>query len=288
MSAAPVLDTHAHLWDWQLADYDWMDASMSAIRRPITIDELAAQLHANGVIAAVLVQTCPSLRETREYLQLAADHPAVIGVVGWVDLTDPGVAEVLASLRESSGGDRLVGVRHQVHDEPDPAWLDRADVRRGIAAVGEEGLVYDLLVRARELPAARRLAEQFPNQRFVLNHLAKPEIAANVVEPWAHELSALGRHEHVASKLSGLVTEADWQAWSVDDLRPYYDHALETFGPDRLLYGGDWPVSTLAATYGEVLGAARELTSTLDERERRRVFCDTAAEVYGIVLPPAS
>lgn len=283
MSKPRIIDTHVHLWDWQLATYDWISDEMAAIRRPFSLRDLAAHLDSNAVTGVVLVQTCPEPRETREYLALAAEQPIVAGVVGWVDLTDPNVDDVLAELRRGPGGARLVGIRHQVHDEVDPGWLDRTDVRRGIAAVGSHALAYDLLIRPRELPAAIRLVEDLHEQSFVVDHIAKPPIGAGDREHWESRLRRLASHPQVSCKLSGMVTEADWSSWSTGDLRPYADVVLDAFGPDRVLFGSDWPVCTLAATYDEVVGAARTLIESLDEHESERVLFSNAVETYRLV-----
>jgi L-fuconolactonase len=277
-----IVDAHHHFWDPARADYPWMIGSYEPIRQPFGPGDLAPLLTANGVDATVLVQTRSSLDETREFLAIAADTPFVRGVVGWVDLTDPGVADAIAELRRGPGGDRLAGIRHQVHDEPDPEWLRRDDVRRGIRAVGESGLVYDLLVRTRELPAALALVEALPDVRFVIDHIAKPAIRDGVRQPWADRLAAFGVLEHVACKLSGVVTEADWSRWQAADLAPYVDHVLEVFGPRRVLFGSDWPVCLLAASYDRVVGTARELSDGLSEADSALVFGGTATEIYGL------
>jgi L-fuconolactonase len=174
----------------------------------------------------------------------------------------------------------LVGIRHQVHDEPDAGWLDRSDVRHGIDAVAERDLVYDLLVRSRELPAARRLVRDKPTVRFVIDHLAKPAIRAGELEPWATELARIAGLPNVWCKASGLATEASWIDWQTADLQPYVDHALMAFGPDRLMFGSDWPVCLLAATYTQVVDAVRQCLSSLNRDEVDRVFGATAADVY--------
>jgi len=175
-----------------------------------------------------------------------------------------------------------VGIRHLVHDEPDPDWLLRPDVERGIAAVGRAGLAFDLLVRSRELPAATALARRLTDVRFVVDHLAKPPIAQGGRQPWASLLAELGPLHNVAAKLSGLVTEADWTGWATSDLQPYVDVALEVFGPARILFGSDWPVCLLAAPYGVVLATAQTLTGSLSHVERAAIFGGTAEEVYGL------
>ena len=275
-----MLDAHQHFWDPAAADYPWLTDALAPIRRRFGPADLRPLLAAAGIERTVLVQCRSDLAETREFLAIAAAHEFVAGVVGWVDLTAPAVAETLAELRAGPGGAKLVGIRHQVHDEPDPDWLRRPEVRRGLAAVERAGLGYDLLVRPRELPAALETVRALPNLRFVIDHLAKPPIRTGEVEPWAERLAPFAGLAHVAAKLSGLVTEADWQRWQPVDLRPYVDRALAWFGPDRLLFGSDWPVCLLAAPYERVLATARELTAALSPDERARVFGGNAARVY--------
>jgi L-fuconolactonase len=275
-----IVDGHHHFWDPATGNYPWLTDELSVIRRAFGPADLEPQLEASGVAATVLVQTRSSLDETVEFLGVAAATPFVRGVVGWVDLTDPAIGDLLARLRAGPGGDRLVGIRHQAHDEPDPNWLAREDVVRGVEAVGAAGLAYDLLVRERELPAALALARRLPDVRFVIDHLAKPRIASGELAPWATRIAEFRELEHVACKVSGMVTEADWSAWTFTDLQPYVDHVLEVFGPDRLLFGSDWPVCLLAATYDQVLAAAGRTLDALGAAERERVFGGTAAAVY--------
>ncbi|MDP8958312.1 MAG: amidohydrolase family protein [Actinomycetota bacterium] len=277
---AGIVDAHHHFWDPARAEYPWMTDDLAPIRRPFGPSDLRPLLEEHGVERTVLVQTRSSLAETEEFLGVAAETGFVAGVVGWVDVTDPGVAETLASLREGPGGRHLVGIRHQVHDEPDSDWLGRPEVGRGLRAVGQAGLVYDLLVRTRELPAAVAAVRSFPELRFVVDHLAKPPVREGALEPWAERIAGLGGLPNVWCKLSGLVTEADWEGWRPEDLVPYVRHALEVLGPDRLLFGSDWPVCLLAASYREVLESARVALGDLSGAERDRIFGETAAEVY--------
>jgi L-fuconolactonase len=275
-----IVDAHHHFWDPATADYPWLTDDLATIRRAFGPADLEPDLLAAGVDATVLVQTRSSLEETVDFLAVAGETPFVRGVVGWVDLTQPGVGDTIAELRERPGGGHLVGIRHQAHDEPDPEWLTRDDVVRGIAAVGRAGLVYDLLVRSRELPAALDLARRLPDVRFVIDHIAKPPIAAGALEPWASLIAPFRDLAHVACKLSGMVTEADWASWTPSELRPYVDRVLETFGPDRLLFGSDWPVCLLGASYGQVFDTTRTLLHDLDRDELAAVFGGTAARVY--------
>ncbi|MBI0379687.1 amidohydrolase family protein [Streptomyces albiflaviniger] len=277
------IDAHHHLWDLTRREQPWMDGAWAEpIRRTFTPDDLAPHLDAHRIDATVVVQSSSSGEETRELLALAGGSDRIAGVVGWADLTDPGVGEVLAELAAGPGGDRLVGLRHQVQDEPDPRWLDREDARRGLAAVADAGLVYDLLVTPRELPAAVDAVRELPQLRFVLDHAAKPPVASGERDPWALQLAALAALPNVDCKLSGLVTEADWDGWKPEQVLPYAWHVLDAFGPGRVLFGSDWPVCVLAATYDEVVALAERATLRLGEGERAAVFGGNAARAYGL------
>jgi L-fuconolactonase len=275
-----IVDAHHHFWDPATADYPWLTDELAAIRRRFGPEDLAPLVEAAGINATVLVQTRSSLAETEEFLATAAATPFIRGVVGWIDLTDPAAGESIDRLRAGPGGDGLVAIRHQVQDEDDPGWLGRADVRRGIAAVGRAGLAYDLLVRTRELPAARALVGAMPDVRFVVDHLAKPAIRNGSDPAWADAVGAFRALPNVWWKLSGLVAEANWQAWRPADLRPFVDRVLEIAGPDRLLFGSDWPVCLLAAPYDVVLATARDLIATLSPSEQAAILGETAVAVY--------
>ncbi|MEU2715391.1 amidohydrolase family protein [Streptomyces sp. NPDC007205] len=274
-----TVDAHHHLWDLSVRDQDWIPEH-SPLRRDFTLADLEPEARAAGVDRTVLVQTVTVPEETPELLALAAEHDLIAGVVGWTDLTRTDVADELARLRELPGGAFLKGIRHQVQGEPDPGWLLRKDVRRGLAAVAAAGLVYDLVVLPHQLPACTEAAAALPRLTFVLDHLGKPPIASGEHEPWASALRALAALPNTVAKLSGLVTEADPAARTVADLRPYTDTALEAFGPGRLMSGSDWPVCTLTATYAEVHATAAELTAGLGETERQALFEGTATAVY--------
>lgn len=281
---SPVVDAHHHLLDPARFDYPWLTPELAAIDRRFGPDDLAPELVAAGVDRTILVQTIASLDETREFLATAPTVPFIGGVIGWVDLTDPGVSGTIEALRGATGGEWLVGIRHQVHDEPDPDWLLRPDVHRGLAAVEAAGLAYDLLVRPRELPGALKVARATPGLRLVIDHIAKPPISSGATEPWARLLRPFGELPNVSCKLSGLVTEADTSTWQVADLAPFVEIALETFGPQRLLFGSDWPVCLLAASYPEVVGAARELTGRLSATERAAIFGGAAEASYRLSI----
>ncbi|MGW5355829.1 amidohydrolase family protein [Streptomyces sp. NPDC004031] len=279
LSRTRRIDAHHHLWDLGRRPQPWMTGpELDPIARTFAFAELEPLLDAHGLDATVVVQSSSSLDETRELLDTAAGSGGrVAGVVGWADLTDPALADVLASLTGP-----LVGIRHQVQDEADPWWLARAGVRRGLATVAAAGLTYDLLVTPRELPAALDTVAALPELRFVLDHAAKPPVASGGWEEWAPQIAALAALPNAVCKLSGLVTEADWSGWEPADLLPYARHVLAVFGPDRVMFGSDWPVCTLAASYGDVLALAAEATSDLSPAESAAVFGGTAAAVYGL------
>lgn len=281
-----VIDAHHHFLDPDRVVYPWLTPELAPIDRRFGPDDLAPELASNGIDRSIVVQTRSSAEETREFLATAATTTFIAGVIGWVDLTAPAVAGSIDALRSGPGGDRLVGIRHQVHDEADPEWLLRRDVRRGLAAVASASLTYDLLVRPRELPAALTVVRAQPALRFVIDHLAKPPIGSSDLDLWASRLRPFGELEHVWCKLSGLVTEADWRTWRVADLAPSVAIALEIFGPSRLIFGSDWPVCLLAASYGEVVAAARQCTAGLSDVERAAVFGGAAERAYPASVPP--
>ncbi|MCF3133620.1 amidohydrolase family protein [Streptomyces olivochromogenes] len=276
-----TVDAHHHVWDLSVRDQDWITGpELRPLRRNFTVADLEAEARPAGVRRTVLVQTVTVAEETPEFLALAEKHELIGGVVGWTDLTRPDVSDELARLRELPGGRYLKGIRHQVQGEPDPRWLLRPDVRRGLAAVADAGLVYDLVVLPHQLPACAAAAASLPGLTFVLDHLGKPPVASGAREPWARAVRTLAALPNTVCKLSGLVTEADLASWTVADLRPYAEVVLDAFGPARLMFGSDWPVCTLAATYADVLAAAHELTAGLGEAERTQVFEGTATRVY--------
>ncbi|OIV36440.1 amidohydrolase [Mangrovactinospora gilvigrisea] len=275
------IDAHHHVWDLDVRDQDWIRGPrMAPIRRGFSAADLAPLAAVAGVGATVVVQTVADPDETPELIALAERDPLVAAAVGWTDLTAPDVADRLAALRALPGGRRLRAIRHGVQGEADADWLVRPDVLRGLRAVAGAGLGYDLLLLPRHLPGAARAAAEVPELTFVLDHCAKPPIASGEVEPWAADLRALAARPNVACKLSGLVTEADWEKWTVDGLRVYTEIVLDAFGPDRVMFGSDWPVCTLAASYAQVAEAAEQLTEHLSPAERERVRGGTAAEYY--------
>jgi L-fuconolactonase len=264
-----------------------MTEALAPIRRRFGPEDLEPLLAANGIDRTILVQTRSRIDETREFLATAAQHDFIAGVVGWVDLTGD-VAQQVAWLRAGPGGAKLVGIRHQVHDEGDPQWLGKKDVRRGIAAVGKAGLAYDILVRTRELPAALALVKALPDMRFVIDHIAKPPIASGATSEWAAALKPLAAYPNVFIKLSGMVTEADWKHWTARDLTPYVQRVLEWFGPERCVFGSDWPVCLVAASYAHVIDACGQALGDLPVEDRERIFGGNAVELYRLPVPAAA
>jgi L-fuconolactonase len=276
-----IVDAHHHLWDPARREYPWMRGdALAPLRRPYTLSDLR-EVTVGRVERTVLVQTVGDESETVELLAAAgASDRLIAGVVGWVDLTAPDVGDRIGALRARPGGERLVGIRHQVQDEPDPGWLARPEVVRGLRAVAAAGLVYDLLVLVPQLAVATEVVRQLPELSFVLDHLAKPGIVAGAWEPWASRLAELGRLPNVTAKISGLVTEAEWQSWTPGQIAPYVRHALDAFGADRLMAGSDWPVCTLAASYGDVWALAETLVGELPSSSRAAMLGGTAARIY--------
>jgi len=283
----PVVDAHHHVWDVSAHPQPWLAShpALAPLRSRFTVADLAPLAAAEGVTGTVVVQTVTESWETPELLALAAGGGLVGGVVGWVDLTAPDVADVLTRLRELPGGDRLAAIRHPVLIEPDPDWLARPAVLRGLAAVAAAGLAYDVVGEPRHLPAAVSAASRLPQLTFVLDHVGNPDltISPQASEPWASAFARLGALPNVAVKLSGILSEPPPPgADAVSHLMPYYDVALARFGPDRLMFGSDWPVCTLGADYAGVCAAARALTTGLSPAERDTVFSGTARRIYAL------
>ena len=280
-----IIDGHQHFWDPARADYPWMDAAeLAPIRRAFGPADLAPLLKANGIDASILVQCRSALEETEEFLRIASVTPSVIGVVGWADLTSGSLGDTLDRLRALPGGEKLVGIRHQVHDEPDPDWLSREDVQRGLEAVFARDLAYDFLVRTRELPAAIATAKAFPHARFVLDHAAKPPIAEGWSTEWADRIAVLAACGNVWCKISGLATEAKWNDWDAERLFPFVAHVAKCFGEDRLIFGSDWPVCLLAGSYGEIKGALEACLTRLGPQVREKAFGVNAHAAYRLAM----
>lgn len=284
---SPVIDAHQHVWDLDRSTYAWLTPDTGPLRRTFAEEELVPQLAACGVDRTVLVQAEDSAVDTDLMLETAGRHPDVVcGVVGWVPLERPRAAE--AELERRLGDPRFRGVRHLIHDDPDPDWLRRPAVLDGLRLLAERDVPFDVVaVLPRHLEHVPFLAERVPGLRMVIDHLAKPPIAACGWEPWAGLIRRAAAAPGTYAKVSGLNTAADPGTWSADDLRPYVEHALECFGPERLLFGGDWPVALLAGDYAKVVRETRRLLEPLDDSARERVLGATAVEAYGLRVEAA-
>ena len=244
------IDAHQHFWNYSIKEYPWIDDSMSILKKDHLPDNLAQILSANGIDGSVAVQARQSLEETRRLLELANEHETIKGVVGWVDLRS---ASLQDQLDEFSKHAKLVGVRHVVQDEPDDNFLLRPDFMRGIEKLLTYDLAYDILIFPKQLPAAIEFIAAFPEHRFVLDHIAKPFIKDGILSPWDEQMQQLASFSNVFCKVSGMVTEADWRQWRISDFEPYLDVVFEAFGVNRLMFGSDWPVCTVAAAYNKVV-----------------------------------
>jgi L-fuconolactonase len=281
-----IVDAHHHMWDLNVRDQPWITGQpMAAIRRSFSVDDLRPVAQKAGVTATVLVQTVTEAAETPEMLAVAAADPLVAGVVGWTDLTSPGISEELARLVAGPGGRHLVGIRHQVQGEPDPDWLRRPDVIRGLRAVAAAGLCYDLVVLPHQIAAATYAATEVPDLTMILDHAGKPPIDGGDLAPWRSAIRAFAARPNTACKLSGLVTGAPSGA-PPGAFSPVADVVFESFGAQRVMFGSDWPVCLLARDYAGVVELAQLLAASLSDAERSAVFNSTAVRLYGIGEPP--
>jgi L-fuconolactonase len=273
------IDTHQHFWRYDPAEYGWIDDSMQALRRDFLPGDLRREVGAANVHATVAVQTRQTLAETRWLLALADEYPFVAGAIGWVDLQADDVEDQLVSV---AADPRLLGVRHVVQSEPDDRFLLRPGFRRGIGLLRQFNLTYDILIYPKHLSAAIEFVGRFPDQPFVLDHLAKPDIRGHAIDDWAREMRQLSQAPKVWCKLSGLVTEADWRRWTPEDIHPYLDVAFDCFGPDRLVVGSDWPVCTLAASYSRTMAVVRDYLEPRPAAERDAVLGGNALRLWNL------
>lgn len=279
-----TIDAHHHLWRYTPEEYGWIDDDMKALRRDFLPEDLAAALATAGIDGTIAVQARQTMEETRWLLDLADKTDAIRGVVGWAPIAGeefPGVME------EFDGRVKLKGLRHVIQDEKDEHYILREDFNSGIRTLLGSGLVYDILIYERHLADTIHFVDQHPEQVFVLDHVAKPLIAAGELEPWAERMRELGQRANVWCKISGMVTEADWRhdverARSLETLKPYLDVVVEAFGPGRLMAGSDWPVCLVASEYAQWFDLLREYFAGFSEAERGSVFGATAIEVYGL------
>jgi L-fuconolactonase len=274
-----TLDSHQHFWNYELPKHDWIDDDMAAIRRNFDPDDLLSVLNANNVDGCIAVQADQTTVETDFLLDIAANNDFVKGIVGWIDLR---ADDLPTQLEKYAGQSLLKGFRHIVQGEPDPYFLLQPDFLCGIDTIGKLGYTYDILIFPHQLVASLELVKQFPDYKFVIDHLAKPYAKDSYFTGWAAGISAIAAFSNVSCKLSGLVTEADYQNWTPEALLPYLRHALEAFGPDRCMFGSDWPVCLVAADYGQVIGLVRDLMAGYSEEQQVAVFGGNCSRFYGV------
>lgn len=273
-----IIDAHHHFWQFNTRDYGWMSDAMAKIRRDFLPGDLRREAAGAGVDGVVSVQARQSLEETNWLLDLAEQNADFIrGVVGWAPLISPTIGDELERLAHRPG---LKSVRHVLHDEADDRYMLRDDFNRGIAQLRRFNLAYDILIFERHLPQTIEFVDRHPEQVFIVDHLAKPLIKANVLSPWRENMTELARRSNVYCKVSGMVTEADWHAWTPQQLRPYVDVVLDAFGPRRLMFGSDWPVCLVACDYARWRQTISDFISQLSPSEQTAVMGDTAVGAY--------
>jgi len=280
------IDAHQHFWRYRAEEYRWIDGSMAVLRRDFLPDDSVHEMAAQGFDACVAVQAQHTLDETSWLLALADTHPSIAGVVGWVDL-QAGADRVRAQLESFARHQKFVGVRHIAQSEPDDRFLVRPHVLEGLAVLGEFDLPFDLLVYRRHLAVAAECVARFPQHRFVLDHLAKPDIRGGEIDAWARDLRALAAHPNVWGKVSGLITEAACQAWTPDQIRPYLDVAFDAFGWQRLMIGSDWPVCLVAGTYGRTMNLVCEYVAARPAHEQAAILGGNARRFWRLTTHDA-
>jgi len=273
------IDAHQHFWKYSKEQYPWIGEGMEVLAQDRLPDDLNPLLEENGIGGTVAVQARQVVEETEALLTMAEEYDFIRGVVGWVDLRSPYVEAQLDQFKDRA---KMVGVRHVVQDEPDDLFVLREDFMRGIGKLKAYDLVYDILIFPRQLAAAIELVERFPEQAFILDHMAKPYIKDKQMSPWQSDIKKLASFENVSCKISGMVTEADWHNWTAEDFRPYLEVVLEAFGTDRLTIGSDWPVCTLAGQYGNVLSIADDFIAQLSDNEQKAIWQGNPARIYGL------
>ncbi len=275
------IDAHQHFWKYDPVRDAWIDGRMSVLKCDFLPEHFIPEMLASGIDACVAVQAGQSENETNFLLELAQQDRRISGVVGWVDLQ---ASNVIEQLQYFSKFTKLCGFRHIVQDEPDDRFLLSESFLRGIAGLQQFGYTYDILIYPKQLSAAIEMVEKFPEQRFVVDHLAKPPVKSGQLEPWAARMKAMASNPNVYCKLSGLVTEADWKNWHTNDFRRYLDVVFDAFGSDRLIFGSDWPVCLLAATYQQVLKLVTDYVQPISRTEKDKIFGLNAIHFYDLTL----
>jgi len=275
------IDSHHHIWDISVRPQTWMQGDeVKPISRTILMNELEPELEKANIDYTVIVQTVATVDETPEFLDLSLSHPKICAVVGWLDLESDDIRPQLEKYLSHPGGKNLVSIRDLAQDKEDPNWLLRDNVVKNIHRIGEAGLTFDILTRPPQLAAAVEMVKRSPNNSFVLDHISKPYMAKGEFQPWANQMSEIASYENVVVKVSGLFTEANWSDWSQETFRPYLDHVLNSFSPSRMMFGSDWPVCLLAATYTDTINLMEEFTKNFTKSEQESFWADTAKRAY--------
>ena len=275
------IDSHHHIWDLNVRPQTWMKGDeLKPISRTILMNELEPELERSKIEYTVVVQTVPTIDETPEFLDLSLSHPKVCAVVGWLDLESDDIRPVLERYLAHAGGENLVSIRDIAQDKDDPNWLIRDDVVKNVHRIAEAGLTFDILAKPPQLAAAVKLVKQSPDNVFVLDHISKPYIAKSEMQPWADQISEIASYENVSVKVSGLFTEANWINWSNESFKPYLDHILQSFTPDRMMFGSDWPVCLLAASYSQTIDLMEEFVKDFSKSEQESFWAGTAKRFY--------
>jgi L-fuconolactonase len=275
------IDSHHHIWDISVRPQTWMQGDeVKPISRTILMNELEPELEKAKIDYTVIVQTVATVDETPEFLDLSLSHPKICAVVGWLDLESDDIRPQLEKYLSHPGGKNLVSIRDLAQDKEDPNWLLRDNVVKNIHRIGEAGLTFDILTRPPQLAAAVEMVKRSPNNSFVLDHISKPYMAKGEFQPWANQMSEIASYENVVVKVSGLFTEANWSDWSQETFRPYLDHVLNSFSPSRMMFGSDWPVCLLAATYTDTINLMEEFTKNFTKSEQESFWAGTAKRAY--------
>lgn len=274
-----VVDAHQHFWKYNEKDYVWMDDRMEKLKSDHTPEHLSPLLQQAGVDGTVAVQARQMVEETEFLLDLSHRHDWILGVVGWFDF---GSEDLEAQVEQYSDDPKLKGARELIHDMPDPEYAVSAQHVRAVGLLARYGLAYDLLLRPEHLEPATRLVDQYPKQRFVIDHIAKPDIAYRELSPWRERMAEIARRPNVCCKLSGMVTEAEWGNWRPGDFEPYIETCLEAYGAERLMMGSDWPVCTLSGSYTEVMAIVQRYVEGLSDSEQANILGESCARFYGL------
>ena len=273
------IDSHQHFWIYSHEEYGWISDKMSVLKRDFLPEDLHRELSENDLDGSIAVQARQTLQETEWLIKLAEENDFIKGVVGWLDIQSP---QFKHQIEKYSRRNKLVGIRHVVQDEPDDRFMLRSEFVNGIRLLENYDLVYDILIFEKQLPATLELVSRFPYQRFVLDHIGKPKIAYNLLEPWASQIRELSQYPDVYCKVSGMVTEADWSNWKTNDIRPFLDVIFESFDADRIMFGSDWPVCILAASYSKVVGMVADYMDQLSDEDQDKIFGLNAERIYNL------